>query len=131
MKKWLILMTALAFVATAFSFHLIDENIELNHQLQAATSVPEISEPIQPQFDIAPLRDACGEEEGIVRMVYAIVEKDDNGWFTLRDQYGNLWNAADVDILKDDFLLMWICDNNTPDDIKDDEVIKIWSEVHG
>lgn len=131
MKKWFIMMTFFAIAFMMFSFQMLEENIELNHQLQAIASVPEISESIQPQFDTTPLDDSCGEEDGLIRMVYATVENDENGWLTLRDQRGNLWNAADVDIWDDDFLLMWICDNHTPDNVKDDYIVQIWKEVHG
>ena len=73
----------------------------------------------------------CGEaEDGTIRMVGAEVVSDKDGLYTLEDETGNLWEVADVNIVPDDFLLLWIADCGTPDDVTDDIILKCWSEVH-
>lgn len=83
-------------------------------------------------LDVSALNGWCGDgwEDGTIRMVGAWMVEDDEGLYTLEDETGNLWQVADVCIYPDDFLLLWIADSNTPDDVGDDLIIKAWAEVH-
>lgn len=80
----------------------------------------------QQMFDVSAFDSWCGNgyEDGIIRMV--------GGWYhaegMVEDETGNLW-AVDVPVAEDDFLLLWIADNNTQD-VTDDIIIKVWAEVH-
>lgn len=66
-----------------------------------------------------------GFEDGTVRMVGA-------WWFTdgvVEDEQGQLW-AIEQSINHDDWLMLWIADNNTPNNTVDDVVIKVWREAY-
>lgn len=78
-------------------------------------------------FDTTPIEQAwCGGfEDGTVRMVGA-------WWYAdgvVEDEQGQLW-GIEQDIDKEDFLLLWIADNNTPDKTTDDIIIKVWREAY-
>lgn len=64
----------------------------------------------------------------MVRMVGAVIIGESAGWWELMDDYGEIWYIEKLDLLPDDFLLIWIDDMNT-DDIQDDEIIKVWREA--
>ena len=80
----------------------------------------------QQMFDVSAFDSWCGNdyEEGVIRMVA--------GWYysqgMVEDETGNVW-CVDVPVTEEDFLLLWIADNNTAD-VTDDIIIKVWAEVH-
>lgn len=66
-----------------------------------------------------------GFEDGTVRMVGA-------WWYAdgvVEDEQGQLW-GIEQSIEQTDFLLLWIADNNTPNNTTDDIVIKVWREAY-
>ena len=66
-----------------------------------------------------------GFEEGTIRMVGA-------WWYAdgvVEDEQGQLW-GIEQSINTDDFLLLWIADNNTPNKTTDDIIIKVWREAY-
>ena len=66
-----------------------------------------------------------GFENGTVRMAGA-------WWYAdgvVEDEQGQLWGIEQT-IDKEDFLLLWIADNNTPDKTTDDIIIKVWREAY-
>ena len=68
----------------------------------------------------------CGEfSDGTIRMVGA--------WYytngVVEDEQGQLW-GIDQEVSTEDFLLLWIADNNTPNKTTDDIIIKVWREAH-
>ena len=66
-----------------------------------------------------------GFEDGTVRMVGA-------WWYAdgvVEDEQGQLW-AVEQSINTDDFLMLWIADNNTPNNTTDDLIIKVWREAY-
>ena len=78
-------------------------------------------------FDTSIIEQAwCGGfEDGTVRMVGA-------WWYAdgvVEDEQGQLW-GIDQEVSMDDFLLLWIADNNTPNNTTDDIVIKVWREAY-
>ena len=85
-------------------------------------------EVIQEQaFDTSIIEQAwCGGfEDGTVRMVGA-------WWYAdgvVEDEQGQLW-GIDQEVSMEDFLLLWIADNNTPNNTTDDVVIKVWREAY-
>lgn len=63
--------------------------------------------------------------DGTVRMVGA-------WWYAdgmVEDEQGQLW-AVEQSIEQQDFLLLWIADNNTPNNTTDDLIIKVWREAY-
>lgn len=78
-------------------------------------------------FDTTPIEQAwCGGfTDGTVRMVGA-------WWYAdgvVEDEQGQLW-GVEQNIDKEDFLLLWIADNNTSDKTTDDIIIKVWREAY-
>ena len=66
-----------------------------------------------------------GFEDGTVRMVGA-------WWYAdgvVEDEQGQLW-GIEQSIEQTDFLLLWIADNNTPNNTTDDLIIKVWREAY-
>ena len=66
-----------------------------------------------------------GFEDGTVRMVGA-------WWYAdgvVEDEQGQLW-GIDQEVSMEDFVLLWIADNNTPNNTTDDVVIKVWREAY-
>jgi hypothetical protein len=66
-----------------------------------------------------------GFENGTVRMMGA-------WWYAdgvVEDEMGQLW-SIEQNIEETDFLLLWIADNHTPNDMIDDIVIKVWREAY-
>ena len=66
-----------------------------------------------------------GFSDGQVRMVGA-------WWYAdgvVEDEQGQLW-GIDQEVNMEDFLLLWIADNNTPDKTTDDIIIKVWREAY-
>ena len=47
----------------------------------------------------------------------------------VEDEQGQLW-GIEQSINHDDWLMLWIADNNTPDNTTDDVVIKVWREAY-
>ena len=78
-------------------------------------------------FDTSIIEDQwCGGfSDGTVRMVGA-------WWYAdgvVEDEQGQLW-GIEQSISADDFLLLWIADNNTPNNTTDDVIIKVWREAY-
>lgn len=87
-----------------------------------------------PLFDTTYLEQWCGEPNGTVRMVggWLFNYEPSSGIYTVEDESGNLWCVTYEEgaIHEDDFLLLWIDNNETPDYQTDDTVVKVWREAH-
>ena len=82
-------------------------------------------------FDTTSIDAWCrGEDLGTVRMVGAWVAESVDNTHTLNDETGNAWTVEDITLHEDDWLLLWIADNHTTEDVTDDVVIKVWAEAH-
>ena len=81
----------------------------------------------QDAFDTSVIeQEWCGGfTDGTIRMVGA-------WWYAdgvVEDEQGQLW-GIDVPVSNEDFLLLWIADNNTPNNTTDDLIIKVWREAY-
>lgn len=78
-------------------------------------------------FDTSIIEQCWGGDfaDGNVRML--------GGWYysdgVVEDEMGHLWGIDQV-IEEEDFLLLWIADNHTPNYVEDDIVIKVWREAY-
>ena len=66
-----------------------------------------------------------GADEGTIRMVGA-------WWFAdgvVEDEQGQLW-AVEQAVTENDWLCLWIADNHTPNDTRDDIIVKVWREAY-
>lgn len=105
----------------------------LNEQINDLTVIAQkyATEQANKKFDTSALDSWCaGDEEGIIRMVAAVPYAREDSTLTLEDEQGELWLVEDMDISDDEYVLMWIADNNTKDNTTDDTVIKVFVEVH-
>ena len=68
----------------------------------------------------------CGDFcDGTIRMVGAWQYERQ----LVEDETGNVWYIEEP-VQADDFLLLWIADNHTPDNAEDDIIVKVWREAH-
>lgn len=66
-----------------------------------------------------------GADEGTIRMLGA-------WWFAdgvVEDEQGQLW-AVEQTVAQNDWLMLWIADNHTPNDTRDDIIVKVWREAY-
>ena len=130
---------ALLFGIRAYAFHEMREMREAQTTREEAaqvaamqvaqTTVEQAMKPACEVFDVSALSGWCGAGEcGTVRMVGAVIIGEAAGCWELMDDYGEIWYVEKLDLLPDDFLLIWIDDMGT-DDIQDDEIIKVWREA--
>ena len=66
-----------------------------------------------------------GFTDGTIRMIGAWYYADG----VVEDEQGQLW-GVEQDITENDWLMLWIADNNTPNKTTDDIIIKVWREAY-
>lgn len=83
-------------------------------------------------FDTSVLETWChGEDLGTVRMVGGVVHERTGDVWTLHDEQGNAWTVEDLHNMQEHgWMLLWIADNHTVDDMTDDVIVKLWVEVY-
>lgn len=129
--KIIIVILSLCIVAWAVSFTYY----VLNTANKQETKETEIEEPAATEvYDTTYLEQWCGEPNGTVRMAggWMFNYEPSSGIYTVEDENGNLWCVTYEEnaMNEDDFLLLWIDNNGTPDYLTDDHVIKVWKEAH-
>ena len=78
-------------------------------------------------FDTSIIEDNwCGDFcDGTIRMVGAWQYERQ----LVEDETGDVWYIEEP-VQADDFLLLWIADNHTPNNTEDDIIVKVWREAH-
>lgn len=64
----------------------------------------------------------------MIRMIEAwAIEETAEGWL-LEDREGNQWvvEGLAIAVEQEEWMLLWIADMNTTDNVNDDVVIKVW-----
>ena len=91
----------------------------------------EACEEVPQSYDLSVIENWCGSstERGSIRFVGAEVYTRDGDTLTLIDEQGNLWDVEALNIDDNDFLLLWI-NNNDTDTVEDDTIIKVWREAY-
>lgn len=103
-----------------------------NEENTTANLVPiQEVEPTADMMDTSYIEDYwCGGfSDGPIRMIGGWVYEQTADGCIVEDEQGNLWEFYG-EVADDDFLLLWIVDSNTPNDVTDDYVLKLWAEVH-
>lgn len=123
-KKYYIVSSILLAIFIATCGYIIGQRSATPEPVEVVKYV-EVQE--EQAFDTTPIEQAwCGGFiDGTVRMVGA-------RWYAdgvVEDEQGQLW-GIEQSIDKEDFLLLWIADNNTPDKTTDDIIIKVWREAY-
>lgn len=91
-----------------------------------ASALVYISKPKVSNIDTSSLNSWCGDySDGTIRMVGAHMGENGN----LVDEQGNEWDVP-WELNNNFFYLAWIVNNNTPNDLTDDYVMKLWAEVY-
>ena len=67
-----------------------------------------------------------GAEKGNIRIVHAWGFDEEQ--HLVEDETGNLWEILE-DVCTDEAMLLMIADNNTPEDVTDDHIIRVWREA--
>lgn len=70
------------------------------------------------------------EGRGVIYCVEAIVVAQDSTLCTLEDTEGELWLVDNPNLSRGDSLILYIADNNTKTDNKDDVIIQIWGSLN-
>lgn len=98
---------------------LTQTNAELSAEVQEYKSKLSI-------YDTTSIEPWCGSDSnGTVRMIGCVYYDE----HTVMDELGYLWSVEE-ELDKNEFYLMWIANNHTPDVAEDDVVIKLWQEAH-
>lgn len=83
-------------------------------------------------FDVSVLENWGGDfSDGKIRMIGAwLYGQDNEGNPIVIDEQNELWTLPNFNIAPNDFLLLWIADNHTVENVQDDIVMKIWVEKY-
>ena len=81
-------------------------------------------------FDTSFVDTWCGGDDGKLRMMGASVVSVEGSLITVEDEQGEQWLVDSVRLTEADNIMLWIADNNTPLDVTDDIIVKVWIEVY-
>ena len=128
MKKTLrdvTLSIGMAVGAIAFLFAVVLFMQTVTPVQASAVEVPVVEQ--SGGFDTSIIEDNwCGDFcDGTIRMVGAWQYERQ----LVEDETGDVWYIEEP-VQADDFLLLWIADNHTPNDTEDDIIVKVWREAH-
>lgn len=128
MKKTLrdvTLSIGMAVGAIAFLFAVVLFMQTVTPVQASAVEVPMVEQ--SGGFDTSIIEDNwCGDFcDGTIRMVGAWQYERQ----LVEDETGDVWYIEEP-VQADDFLLLWIADNHTPNDTEDDIIVKVWREAH-
>lgn len=141
MKKFFTLNNTLAILLCAlalfnactsiYAYREVAKLCELSSELKSSVQMGAAEAAPAPMMDTSDIDAWCGDfSDGKVRMTGAwVYGKTSNGENLLQDERGDLW-VVDYTTSEDGFYLLWIADNNTPDTVKDDIVIQVWTQVY-
>ena len=129
-KKQTALAVVAAIMVMGLSFVLGSHSVEPIVEVQEAVKYVEVIP--QENFDTSVLESWDGDfSDGKIRMIGAwLYGHDNNGDPIVIDEKGELWTISGYEVASDDFLLLWIADNNTVEDVHDDIIMKIWTEKY-
>ena len=129
-KKQAALAAIAAVMVMVLSFVLGSHSVEPIVEVQEVVKYVEVIP--QENFDTSILESWDGDfSDGKIRMIGAWLYGHDNtGDPIVIDEKGELWTISGYEVESDDFLLLWIADNNTVEDVHDDIIMKIWTEKY-
>lgn len=130
-NKQFILLAVEFCVAMALSFVLGTTVVkEPEVEIQEVVKYVEVIQ--HGNFDTSVLDGWDGDfSDGKIRMVGATsYGQDNNGDPIIIDEKGELWTLPGFEIEDEDFLLLWVADNNTSTYVHDDLILKVWIEKY-
>lgn len=122
----IVLLMFLSFIWGMRSVEAPEPVVEIQEVVKYVEVIPEEN------FDVSVLENWGGDfSDGQIRMIGAwLYGQDNNGDPIVIDENGELWTLPRYDIAADDFLLLWVANNNTEDSVHDDLVMKVWVETY-
>lgn len=122
----IVLLMSLSFVLGERFVEVPEPVVEVQEVVKYVEVIPEEN------FDVSVLENWGGDfSDGKIRMIGAwLYGQDNNGDPIVIDENGELWTLPRYDIAADDFLLIWVANNNTEDNVHDDLVMKVWVETY-
>lgn len=131
-NKQFALAVAAAVMVMVLSFVLGSHSVEPQVITEVQETVKYVEVIPQENFDTSILESWEGDfSDGKIRMIGAwLYGQDNNGDPIVVDEKGELWTLSGYEVVSDDFLLLWIVDNNSPENVHDDMVLKIWTEKY-
>lgn len=120
-----VMVMVLSFVLGSHSVK-VEPVVEVQEVIKYVEVIPEEN------FDTSVLESWEGDfSDGKIRMIGAwLYGQDNNGDPIVVDERGELWTLSGYEVDSEDFLLLWIVDNNSPENVHDDMVLKIWTEKY-
>ena len=121
-----VLAMVLSFVLGQQAVKAPEPVIEVQEVVKYVEVIPEEN------FDTSVLESWGGDfSDGKIRMIGAwLYGQDNEGNPIVVDEKNELWTLSGYEVASDDFMLLWIADNNSPENVHDDVVLKIWTEKY-
>lgn len=131
-NKQFTLAVVAAIMVMVLSFILGSHSVKPQIITEVQETVKYVEVIPQENFDTSVLESWDGDfSDGKIRMIGAwLYGQDNNGDPIVVDEKGELWTLSGYEVTSDDFLLLWIVDNNSPENVHDDIVLKIWTEKY-
>ena len=131
-NKQFALAVVAAVMVMVLSFVLGSHSVKVEPVVEVQEVVKYVEVIPEENFDTSVLESWDGDfSDGKIRMIGAwLYGQDNNGDPIVVDEKGELWTLSGYEVASDDFLLLWIVDNNSPENVHDDMVLKIWTEKY-
>lgn len=122
----IVLLMSLSFVLGERSVEVSEPVVEVQEVVKYVEVIPEEN------FDVSVLENWGGDfSDGQIRMIGAwLYGQDNNGDPIVIDEKNELWTLSGYEVASDDFMLLWIADNNSPENVRDDLILKVWTEKY-
>ena len=129
-NKQFSLAVVAAVMVMVLSFVLGSHSVKVEPVVEVQEIVKYVEVIPEENFDVSVLENWGGDfSDGKIRMTGAwLYGRDNNGDPIVVDENDELWTLPKYEIATEDFLLLWIADNNTKDNVHDDLVMKVWIE---
>lgn len=126
------LAVVVAVMVMVLSFVLGSHSIQVEPVVEVQEVVKYVEVIREENFDTSVLESWEGDfSDGKIRMIGAwLYGQDNEGNPIVIDERGELWTLSGYEVDSEDFLLLWIVDNNSPENVHDDMVLKIWTEKY-
>ena len=131
-NKQFVLAVAAAIMALVLSFVLGGPSVKVEPVVEVQEVVKYVEVIPEENFDTSVLESWGGDfSDGKIRMIGAwLYGQDNEGNPIVVDEKNELWTLSGYEVASDDFMLLWIADNNSPENVHDDVVLKIWTEKY-
>ena len=126
------LAVVVAVMVMVLSFVLGSHSVKVEPVVEVQEVVKYVEVIPEENFDTSVLESWEGDfSDGKIRMIGAwLYGQDNEGNPIVVDERGELWTLSGYEVDSEDFLLLWIVDNNSPENVHDDMVLKIWTEKY-